>query len=522
MIDLTPDPPNTFLNGKMLSLAYGINNFTQVVGCYGTASVGGKFDGFDPFFPDTDPQGDLGPHHAFLWQNGTLVDLGTLGRTQFGQVAGSSCAFAINDWGQVVGASGVDAEEFHATYHAFLWQRGTMQSLGTLWPSTLAPGFYLGSSLAYSINNNGQVVGTSDAIGADGYLDRHAFLWQHGVMTDLNATIDAKDWILGEARGINKSGQITGIGAVNGQLRAFLLTPVPVLRIEYTHPWFASVGTNFEQGFYAIGGDGKYDMAVRVDEPANLPEGLDFEPSESGASTPQSPMVTLRGTPKKPAKTSITVFVVDGSGQKASKTFVLNVQQTDAPRIISYPYLPDGTVGTSYDFSLEAILGYGKYKWSVVNVELPEGLFLLDDGRIHGTPTWASIGQYGISIGVADESGQTSSDTFILCINPPDDDDYADIGDLRPLYGTMLGTYDDSDVGDDGGFDAIAASAPPGNGATSYVACHTGVDQDIAKKILAGCRREFPKPHFVEFRRHLWLIKATFCPNSRAKQAILE
>src|SRR5688572_11986079 len=92
-----------------------------------------------------------GQHHAFLWANGTMQDLGTLG----GQ---SSAAFDINAVGHVVGWSATASGEDHA----FLWANGAMQDL--------APG--PGMSHAVAVSNRGHVVGWVNPPGA-----RHAFLW---------------------------------------------------------------------------------------------------------------------------------------------------------------------------------------------------------------------------------------------------------------------------------------------------------------------------------------------------------
>ena len=70
-----------------------------------------------------------------------MTDLGTLG--------GVSTAEDINERGQVVGRSTLAKR---GEFHAFLWEDGTMTDLGTL--SGL-------SSQAYGINDRGQVVGFS-------------------------------------------------------------------------------------------------------------------------------------------------------------------------------------------------------------------------------------------------------------------------------------------------------------------------------------------------------------------------
>jgi probable HAF family extracellular repeat protein len=58
----------------------------------------------------------------FLWRNGHMTDLGTLGGT-FGT------ANWLNDAGQVVGQSNLAGDQ---SSHPYLWQDGTMTDLGTL------------------------------------------------------------------------------------------------------------------------------------------------------------------------------------------------------------------------------------------------------------------------------------------------------------------------------------------------------------------------------------------------------
>jgi probable HAF family extracellular repeat protein len=172
--------------------ANAINDRGQIVGASGNCSKG----------PDY-------ALHALLWQNGALTDLGNLGGTLF------SFAGNINNRGQIIGASDLPSD---TTAHAFLWAKDSgMQDLGTL------PGDV--SSLAKGINDKGQVVGQSCDV--DGNC--RAFLWQNGVMTDLNTLVpgDGSTLFLFEAFGINSRGQFTAIGfdANSGDCCAFLATP---------------------------------------------------------------------------------------------------------------------------------------------------------------------------------------------------------------------------------------------------------------------------------------------------------
>jgi probable HAF family extracellular repeat protein len=223
------------LLGGSLSKAYGINNAGQITGFSDTLSNGNVYD------------------RAFLWQNGVMWDIGTLGGLY-------SYGMSINDSGQVVGYS----ENANGQYHAFLWANGSMTDLGTLGgsdsyanrinntgqvagQSITGKGEYhaflfgndgmvdLGTlvggseSEALGINDFGQVVGSSGVL-VNGEARGHAFIWESFQgMQDLNNLIPTDSgWELVRASGINNNGQIAGWGYINGveTKRAFLLTPV--------------------------------------------------------------------------------------------------------------------------------------------------------------------------------------------------------------------------------------------------------------------------------------------------------
>ena len=87
---------------------------------------------------------------------------------------------------------------------------------------TLPGGAY---SRALGINSRGQVVGFSHIASNTS----HAFLWEDGVMTDLNNLVgDVRDLVLETAIAITDAGQIVGVALVGDQhhlFNAFLLTP---------------------------------------------------------------------------------------------------------------------------------------------------------------------------------------------------------------------------------------------------------------------------------------------------------
>ncbi len=192
-------------------------------------------------------------HTAALYSHGKIIDLGVLP----GKTAGSN-AYAINDWGQVVGVSYSYIGHF-ADYTGFIYSRGKMYQMGSIpgafqtvptdinnfgqvtggvntWQNLYSHAFFyssgkmtdigtLGGALSRgrAINNRGQIVGDSST--ADN--SSHAFLYQNGKMIDLNDLIPSgSGWVLNSATDINDAGQIVGYGTRYGTERAFLLTPI--------------------------------------------------------------------------------------------------------------------------------------------------------------------------------------------------------------------------------------------------------------------------------------------------------
>jgi probable HAF family extracellular repeat protein len=158
------------------------------------------------------PGNSLQPLHAFLWEAGRVVDLGNLGGR--GLLSGHF-AHMINNNDEVVGSSDLAGDK---STHAFRWTKiAGMQDLGTLDGDVL--------SIGLGLNDSGVATGIS--ANADFSMFR-AFLWRGGVMMDLNKLIPATSSLyLLTACSINARGEIIGFAVdAAGDLHAYLAAPL--------------------------------------------------------------------------------------------------------------------------------------------------------------------------------------------------------------------------------------------------------------------------------------------------------
>ena len=166
--------------------------------------------------------------HAFLWIDGLMIDLGTLGGPN------SSATFPLNERGQVPGAAETSTpdplgEEFcdflgfstHLVCLPFLWQNSVMVPLSI---SKLGGN----NGVANEVNNRGQVVGEAENATLDPTcqaptLQMKPVVWENGEIRELLTFPGDLD---GAALVINDQGQIAGFSGTgvcaNEFLHAFL------------------------------------------------------------------------------------------------------------------------------------------------------------------------------------------------------------------------------------------------------------------------------------------------------------
>jgi Putative Ig domain len=159
-----------------------------------------------------------------------------------------------------------------------------------------------------------------------------------------------------------------------------------------------SVAYNASLG--ATGGTAPYTWTIAS---GDLPAGLTL--STSG---------TISGTPTSAGLANFTVQVSDSASTPHSTTGKLSLTISGGSLKITSVNPPTGTVGTAYQYQLEASGGVPPYTWALASGSspLPGGLIVSSSGVVSGTPT--ASGTFGPQIQVTDS---TSSNTVSQNLN---------------------------------------------------------------------------------------------------------
>jgi probable HAF family extracellular repeat protein len=149
--------------------------------------------------------------HGFFWDRGVLTDLRTLGGS-------NSQALDLSDSGLVVGTSDLA----DGTHHAFVWKNGVMHDVGVV-PGDLC-------SNGRAINSRGRAIGTStDCMGNVKHMFLWENGAIHDLTAMI---LPGSDIQVVEAWDMNDFGEIAAVGVLpNGDQHAVLLIPASVSEI---------------------------------------------------------------------------------------------------------------------------------------------------------------------------------------------------------------------------------------------------------------------------------------------------
>ncbi|MCZ6857852.1 MAG: hypothetical protein O7F70_07610 [Gemmatimonadetes bacterium] len=206
------------LPGGNWSEAHGINGSGQITGFWGNNLIGpwqafiwenGEMIDLGPSIGGADNRAfdinengaitgwwreDGGERIAFVWESGQAISLGPIPGGFSSEGAGINIHNQVSGWGLLP-----DPDGNGTLTHAFFWDKERMMNLGTL------PGFPRGAGT--DISDTGTIVGAAWGAGCA------AFIWQNGLLTDLNDLVSPSfNGDITFASGINQIGQIVAIG----------------------------------------------------------------------------------------------------------------------------------------------------------------------------------------------------------------------------------------------------------------------------------------------------------------------
>jgi len=209
--------------GGTVTWTTGLNNRGEVIGAMTVA-------------------GDTG-WHPFLWSNGVLKDLGTLG-------ADCGTPTFINDAGDIVGGACSPTSFFPV-----MWRNGGLIPLGLVAGETCGE--------AYGINSSRQIVGESGVCGTD--IPGLGWLWENGgPAIDLNTLIVSGSGVhFAHGVSINDRGEVSGEGVLpNGEHRAGVLIPC-----DENHPGVEGCDYSLVDATAAAQGPEPHDIPSETQQP---------------------------------------------------------------------------------------------------------------------------------------------------------------------------------------------------------------------------------------------------------------
>ncbi|MGA7724291.1 MAG: immunoglobulin domain-containing protein [Opitutaceae bacterium] len=340
--------------------------------------------------------------HAFSYNIGTgvMTDLGTLNGSTF------STADAINQAGV---AAGFAIDGPNGYNHAVLFSNGNVTDLGTL-------GLEYPYSIANAINNAGVVVGfcsmggevgSGYPVGVQGEL---AFIYNNGVMTDLNTVVNLPNTTLAQAMAINDLGQIV---ANDDTGRAFLLTPIPGAAPGIATQPAPQTAVSGSGATFSVTGSGvslSYQWSLNG---AALSDGV--RPDGSVVSGSLTSSLSLSNVQSDENNASLTVTVANPLGSAPSSPATLTVLGY-SPVITAQPADQVVLFGGSAAFSVATSDVGDTFQWQHNGVNIAGAT--QPSLTLNGVGL-ADTGHYDVVLTAAGGVGTNTSSVATLYINDP-------------------------------------------------------------------------------------------------------
>jgi hypothetical protein len=190
------------------------------------------------------------------------------------------------------------------------------------------------------------------------------------------------------------------VGQTDTQALSINVTPFSITTTSLPS---GSIGQAYSEQVNTIGGTTP--LTFSIVPPGTLPPGLNLHPSTG----------LISGTPLLPAATSsFTVRVADAGGREATRALSITINLFNAPNITTTA-LQGGTVGQSYNETLQANGGIGALTWSVSAGSLPAGLVFDPAGSISGVPTIAGTSNFTVT--VTDTFNQSDTQDLTIAVD---------------------------------------------------------------------------------------------------------
>jgi len=265
------------------SQADAINDSGQITGFAANAVPDSFPSPLNAFLPGFGTQ-----QRAFIWENGVMRDIGTLGGPD-------ANALLINKSGQIAGISYTSSTPNASgvpTIHPFLWEDGKMLDVGSL------GGTFCSVGCANWLNNRGQVVGSSNL---PGDTTAHPFLWSEAEgMKDLGTL----GGTFGFANWVNETGEVAGAATTQGDqaLFAFLWEDGTMINLGTVDSDSCSVAINVNSHAQVVGSSVSAENCFISDsgqaflwEDGNMLDLNTFVPSGSGLALTQGAFINDSG-----------------------------------------------------------------------------------------------------------------------------------------------------------------------------------------------------------------------------------